>query len=391
MKIAPLSLVLLLAACVGGDDDERGRASGSEGGTAVDPSVYGDPRQRLSPEELERGRLDTGWRRFVQLDSLPGDSVAQSTETWEQITAESLNRTPMVLPIAGDVSGPTVARLQIALDRALFSPGVIDGRWGMNTEKAVYWFQRREGLPSNGRVDSTTWRRLVERAGVQQFSQPYTLTAQDVEGPFVTIPEDIYDQAEMECMCYESLEEKLAERYHVTPELLAKLNPGVSLATLSAGQTINVPQVRPENRPPIGAVAGVVISDGGHYLHAMDSAGRVLAHFPTTLGSEYAPSPQGDFTITNIAQDPTWHYQPDLLTGVDDSEEDAIIPPGPNNAVGVVWMQLSEPHYGIHGTSAPETIGYVTSHGCVRLTNWDARFLSQQIQPGVAVEFKDVT
>jgi lipoprotein-anchoring transpeptidase ErfK/SrfK len=140
-----------------------------------------------------------------------------------------------------------------------------------------------------------------------------------------------------------------------------------------------------------GSVAEIVISDGGHYLHAVDSAGVVLAHFPTTLGSDYAPSPEGAFTITAIAPDPTWHYQPDLLTGVNDWEDPAVIPAGPNNAVGVVWMQLSKPHYGIHGTSDPESIGYVTSHGCVRLTNWDARLLSQRIQPGVEVHFRDIT
>lgn len=382
------TLLVVLGACAGTDDRDDESVTGVE---AVDPSVYGDPRQRLSREEVERGRLDTGWRRFVQLDSLPDGGPAGFAETWEQITAESLNREVTILPIYGDVAGPSVARLQIALDRALFSPGVIDGRWGMNTEKAVYWLQKREGLPATGRVDSTTWRRLVELAAVQHFSRTYTLTAQDVQGPFAAIPEDIYEQAELDCMCYESLSEKLAERFHTTPELLEKLNPGVPLDSVRAGQSLNVPQVRPEQGPAIGAVASIVISDGGHYLHAVDTSGRILAHFPTTLGSDYAPSPDGEFTITNIAPDPTWHYQPDLLTGVADWEEPAIIPAGPNNAVGVVWMQLSKPHYGIHGTSAPETIGYVTSHGCVRLTNWDALLLSQRIQPGVAVHFRDIT
>ena len=134
-----------------------------------------------------------------------------------------------------------------------------------------------------------------------------------------------------------------------------------------------------------------MISDGGYYLHATAADGRILAHFPATLGAEYDPSPRGEFSIVAIAQDPTWHYQPRILATVDDDDEPAVIPAGPNNAVGVVWMELSEPHFGIHGTRAPETIGYTTSHGCVRLTNWDARFLSHQIEEGVDVEFRDVT
>ncbi|HEX6071277.1 MAG TPA: L,D-transpeptidase family protein [Longimicrobiaceae bacterium] len=397
MRFNPRSALALLAlftgACVGGDsaDDAAPAAEGTGASAEVDPSVYGNPRQRLSREELERGRMNAGWRRYVQMDSLSDTTQVNNRETWEEITAQSLQQSPMVLPLTGDVAGPSVARLQIALDRALFSPGIIDGRWGMNTEKAVYWLQKRERLPATGRVDAATWQRIVQLASVQTFTRAHTLTAEDVKGPFITIPEDIYEQAELDCMCYESLSEKLAETFHTSPELLAKLNPGVDLDAVAAGQSLNVPQVREAAAAPAGGIAEIVISDGGHYLHAVDSAGRVLMHFPTTLGSDYAPSPEGEFSITNIAPDPTWHYQPDLLTGVEDWKEEAIIPAGPNNAVGVVWMQLSKPHYGIHGTSSPESIGYVTSHGCVRLTNWDARLLSERIEPGVAVHFRDIT
>jgi lipoprotein-anchoring transpeptidase ErfK/SrfK len=384
--------LLLATSCSSSDDDgDRAGASGETSASAVEPSVYGDPRHHLTAEELERGRLDAGWRRYVLLDSVSDTTRVSNPERWEDINPQSLNDAPMVLPLEGDVAGPSVARVQIALDRALFSPGIIDGRWGMNTEKAVYWLQKREGLSATGRVDAITWERLVRLAAAQSFSRLHTLTAEEVKGPFVAIPDDIYEKAELDCMCYESLTEKLAETFHTTPELLAQLNPGVDLDAVAAGQTLHVPVVRNDAARFRGPVAEIVISDGGHYLHAVDSAGVVLAHFPTTLGSDYAPSPEGAFTITAIAPDPTWHYQPDLLTGVDDWEEPALIPAGPNNAVGVVWMQLSKPHYGIHGTSDPESIGYVTSHGCVRLTNWDARLLSQRIQPGVEVHFRDIT
>ncbi|HEX6924125.1 MAG TPA: L,D-transpeptidase family protein [Longimicrobiaceae bacterium] len=391
-----IPLLLIPAGCRGDSGDEQSRDAARDTTeplhvVEVDPSVYGNPRQRLTPEQLEQGRLDRGWQRFVQLDSVAPGPPIDFPERWEDISPEVMSEVPMVLPLFGDIAGPSVVRLQVALDRALFSPGVIDGRWGMNTEKAVYWLQRREGLAATGRVDSATWRRLVEVSGVRDFTRKHALSAADVEGPFVTIPEDIYEQAELDCACYESLSEKLAERFHTTPQLLALLNPGVPLDSLRAGQSIVVLDVRRPDAPPLGPVVSLVVSDGGFYLHALDASGRILAHFPATLGADYAPSPQGRFTVTAIAPNPTWHYQPDLLTGVNDWEEEAVIPPGPNNAVGVVWMQLATEHYGIHGTSAPETIGYATSHGCVRLTNWDAYYLSRQLRPGVPVHFRDVS
>jgi lipoprotein-anchoring transpeptidase ErfK/SrfK len=190
-------------------------------------------------------------------------------------------------------------------------------------------------------------------------------------------------------MCYRSLGEKLAERFHTTPALLEKLNPEVRLDDLAAGAMLQAPAVRDTTMAAADSVARIVISDGGRFLHAVDASGRILYHFPTTLGSSYAPSPNGNLQVTAIAPDPTWHYQPKLLTGEPDDRPDAVVPAGPNSPVGVVWMALSEPHYGIHGTGSPETIGYDTSHGCVRLTNWDASFLSKRIHEGMPVEFRD--
>lgn len=388
-------LITFAAAACGGDASERpdgdvnAAAAESPAGTGV--AVYGDPRARIAQEDLERGRMDPSWRRVVQLDTLPGGETGTNPESWEDISPRSVNSVATYLPLHGDVAGPSVLRVQVLLDRALFSPGIIDGRWGKNTEKAVYWLQQREGLSRTGHVDQATFQRLRELAGnPPELVRMHALTEEDVSGPFITIPEDIYEQAELSCMCFESLSEKLGEMFHTSPALLEKLNPGVDLNAVGAGDRIAVPNVRDGAAPATGTVDRLVISDGGFYLHAVDSAGRILYHFPTTLGSSYSPSPTGEYRVTGIAQDPNWHYQPDLLEGIPDDEEDALIPAGPNNAVGVVWMQLSKPHYGIHGTNAPETIGYTTSNGCVRLTNWDARFLSERIQQGVPVEFRDV-
>lgn len=389
--------LLALAAC----REDEAPAQPEDGSVAT---AYATGSDRLTPEELEANRMQMDWREWIERDTTAVDTAAAtvtdsttsqaattSPETWEQISAESVNGGATVLPLAGDVAGPSVLRVQVLLDRALFSPGVIDGKWGRNTEKALYWLQRREGLRPTGHVDDETWKRLVQLGQAQQLVRRHTLTESDVQGPFVSLPEEYYERREMDCQCYESLAEKLAELFHSTTELLEQLNPGVELNAVTAGTQLNVPDVqRQAPAAPGGDVARIVISDGGRYLQALDAGGRIVYHFPATLGSDYSPSPSGDYRVTNIAHDPTWHYQPELLEGVDDSKPDAVLPPGPNNAVGVVWMALSKPHYGIHGTSAPETIGYATSNGCVRLTNWDVEFLSHRVAPGTPVEFRDV-
>jgi peptidoglycan hydrolase-like protein with peptidoglycan-binding domain len=343
-------------------------------------------------QEIARGRRDPAWRRVVRADSVARADPVRAVEQWDEISPASVNREPTVMALASEAAGPSVVRLQILLDRALFSPGIIDGRWGKNTEKAIHWLQEREGLTANGTVDEATFQRIVQLSGAPtQVVRPHVLTAEDVEGPFIEIPTDIYERAELDCTCYESLAEKLAERFHASRELLETLNAGTDLNTLEAGDTLHVPNVRPEHTAENIRVASLRISDEGHFVHALDARGRILFHFPSTLGSAYDPSPSGDFRIVSITEDPWWHYQPEILADVPDDLPDARIPPGPNNAVGVVWMALSKPHYGIHGTKAPETIGYVTSAGCVRLTNWDARFLARRVAENTPVTFTDIS
>jgi hypothetical protein len=386
------SLAFVALVSMVGCEREGGQAASAEPATETPgATLSGDWDARLPAEELERMRLDGDWRRVVHLDTLALDGEEEShPEQWEDISAETVNAGGMHLPLYGNIAGPSVMRAQVLLDRALFSPGIIDGRWGKNTEKAVYWFQHREGLRATGRLDSQTFERLAERAGSPtSLVREHQLSGEDVEGPFVRIPDDIYEKAKLDCLCYESLTEKLGELFHTSPEILAKLNPEVELDALNAGDRIHVPYVREPTAGLRAQVARLVVSGQGFYVHALDENDRILFHFPSTLGSQYDPSPRGDYRVTSITRDPWWHYQPAILAHVDDSEPDAKIPPGPNNAVGLVWMALSIPHYGIHGTSAPETIGYTTSAGCVRLTNWDALFLADRIESGVTVEFRD--
>jgi lipoprotein-anchoring transpeptidase ErfK/SrfK len=359
----------------------------AEGNADLPPVV----ERELTPEELEAGRNSNEWTSVVQLDTTGGGAAVSNPEKWEMISTEQMNTGAAFLPLGGDVSGPSVYRVQVLLDRALFSPGMMDGRWGKNTAKAVFFFQQREGLRTTGRVDSATYAKLAEAAGSpRELVVARTLTAEDVKGPFQELPDSIYDQAKLDCTCFESLTEKLSEEFHTTPELLAKLNPGVELDGLQAGQQLNVPNVRDKGAKAQGEVAELVVSGKGSYVHAVDASGRILYHFPSTLGGTYEPSPQGEFKVTAITKKPWWHFQPALLEKVPDDRPDAKIPPGPNNAVGMVWMTLSAPHYGIHGTKAPETIGYATSAGCVRLTNWDVLFLADRMNKGTPVRFRDI-
>jgi lipoprotein-anchoring transpeptidase ErfK/SrfK len=129
------------------------------------------------------------------------------------------------------------------------------------------------------------------------------------------------------------------------------------------------------------------ISKTGNYVQALAADGSIVFHFPSTLGSKYDPSPDGNWEVVAIARNPTFRYDPTLFSDADASKPRAMLPPGPNSPVGTVWIALSKEHVGIHGTPTPETIGYASSHGCVRLTNWDVEKLADVISPGLAVEF----
>jgi lipoprotein-anchoring transpeptidase ErfK/SrfK len=397
---AAAALVVAGTACHkdkdGGDSKQDAQQSAARAAQPVDSGAvevaYDAKEQAPTPAQLAALRRDGAWMQVVQLDSAAPGRPVHFPEKWEQITAQTVNRAPTSLPIrGGDVGGPSVLRVQILLDRSYFSPGIMDGNWGKNTAEALYWFQKSNGLRGTAQVDSATLAKLTQVAGSPKLLvEGHRLTASDVAGPFTKIPSDVYEQAKLPCSCYQSLSEKLSEMFHATPDLLEKLNPGVKLDSLKEGQTVNGPAVRPLNAPSRGTIADIIVSGKGTYVHAVDASGRILYHFPSTLGAQYSPSPSGQFAIAHVTQDPAWHYQPALLTGVPDSLPEAMIPKGPNNAVGVVWMALTAEHYGIHGTGSPETIGYASSHGCIRLTNWDAEFLSHQVRPGIPVHFRDI-
>lgn len=381
--VIALLFSVALTACVVRDDADAGKTPPAATAASSADSIIATP----SYETFSADTAGTGARmaRFAAYDSAFKRITPRAAES-------KIGRFPATIP----PEGPSTLHMQILLDRANFSPGIIDGMWGDNAAKALRWFRFANGIDttnadgvtdSTAVVDQATYQRLVAAAATTPLIAEYTVTADDVDGPFVEIPEKVYDQAKLECLCYSSIGEALAERFHTSQRMLAQLNPGVSLASVAAGTRLSVPNVAGPPATPAAPVTKIVISRKNFWLHGLDASGRVVWHSPSTLGAGYDPSPTGDYRITNIVQDPTFHYQPTLFAEVPDRRPEANLPAGPNSPVGVVWMALSKPHYGIHGTSSPETIGYANSHGCVRLTNWDARELSSAIQPGTKVEF----
>lgn len=363
---------------------------------------------RDDPAAREKERFNEDWRaleslRNAQAAPAPVPSpaaepvavnvrfVQNAKETFKGLEPNAINDAPVSLPLKGDVAGPSVLKTQVYLDRLSFSVGALDGRWGRNTSIALWWYQRSRGINAAdpGALDEATFRALAAESGGAPALVQQTLTADDVKGPFVTIPEDVYDKEKLDCLCYESKKEQLAEHFHTTEAFLAQLNPGVDFETLEAGSKLWAPNVRGPHAASPGDIARVVVSIRGNTFNAFDAGGRLIFHAPTTLGSKYDPSPNEVTEVTRVVQDPHFHYQPTLFHEVPDSDPEAHLSPGPNSPVGVVWIALSKPHFGIHGTSDPESIGYASSHGCVRLANWDAREVAQRIAPGVKVEFLD--
>ncbi|HEX5716590.1 MAG TPA: L,D-transpeptidase [Thermoanaerobaculia bacterium] len=422
VKLPILILPLLLGACSYEDATDEQPSETPAAQTSQSQQGYSVPigTPEYDTSALEQGRLDPAWRQYAERDRLerlgsatapapqgesplttgeepplptgaeggvPATPTRAASESYEQISPDALRGNP-ALPLSQEGGGSTILRTQILLDRARFSPGVIDGNWGKNTAKAVYWFQFAKGLNANGEVDQGTWDALSRAAGAGEPLTRVQATAEDLKGPWVDpLPDDPYEQAKLECLCYSSPLELFAERGHATPELIQKLNPQVDFANLQAGTEIVLPNVAPA---PAGAQAArVLISKQGFYLQGLDAQGHILYHFPSTLGSKYDPSASGTLQITGIHPEPGFHYQPKLFADVSDEKPEAQLPPGPNSPVGLVWLDLSKPHHGIHGTASPETIGYTSSHGCVRLTNWDALFLAQRVKPGTQVVFRE--
>lgn len=290
---------------------------------------------------------------------------------------------PAHKPIAEGAKGSAVVRAQILLDRVNFSCGQIDGNFGSNLRKTVAAFQQDRQLPANGAVDEATWAALNGDAAPALM--PYAISGEDQVGPFVpAIPRDMKEAAKLPAMGYASPLDELAERFHASPALLQGLNPGADFG--KAGQQLNVPNVL--TIPP-GEAAQVVVSKGESSVRAYGADGKLLAFYVATIGSEHDPLPIGEWKINGSKKNPEFHYTARLFWDAKNPDDRAVIQPGPRNPVGLVWISLSKDHYGIHGTPDPSQIGHAASHGCIRLTNWDALDLASMVKVGTPAILKE--
>jgi lipoprotein-anchoring transpeptidase ErfK/SrfK len=272
-------------------------------------------------------------------------------------------------------SGVTVIRAQILMDRARFSPGEIDGRFGPDLQVAVKGYRERHQLKPSGVIDAEMWTLL--NADTEDLLTTYTITAADIREPLVTIPKDVEEQAKLKRMGYASHAEQIAEKFHVSQRLLEELNPGVKFD--KPATEILVPRVE---RAPAGRAAKVVVSKSKRTVTALAANGHVLAQYPATMGGPHDPLPIGSWKVTVVRPYPVFYYNPERFWNAKQDSPKAALPPGPNNPAGTVWIGLSKPHYGIHGSPEPSEIRRTESYGCIRLTNWDATDLSRMVRVG---------
>lgn len=277
-----------------------------------------------------------------------------------------------------NVNSATTLKLQALLDWNHASPGPIDGGWGMNAKKALKNFQAMHGLPQDGRMSAEVWKLLNEKIPANQpVLVGYTLTQEDIKGPYQPTPSGSEAKSKMKGLYYQDVQEMLAERFHMDIRYLKKLN---SDKKFTVGETITV--FNP-GAPLNEKITRLVAKKADNILYAYNGD-RLIATYPTTVGSSDTPSPTGTFSIVNRVKNP-WYR---ATSGEGKDKKVFMLPPGPNGPVGVVWMGLSKPSYGIHGSPVPEGISRQASHGCVRLTNWDALEVYANVDTGTKVDLQ---
>jgi len=301
-------------------------------------------------------------------------------------------------------SGALLLKAQVLLDRAGFSPGAIDARGGENFDKALRAFQQAHGLDSTGKLDQTTWDDLIQTSN-EPVLRSYTTTAADTAGPFVqNIPKNYQQMAMLERLAYRSPRQLLAEKFHLSEQMFDALNNGKDFTR--AGTDVVVANVTPLELPKtsradrsgsqsattgatsesVGAIR-VIVDKSERAVRVLDSGGALIAYYPATIGSAEKPAPSGSFQVRGVSYNPRYRYDPRYHFKGQDATRPVTVAPGPNNPVGLVWIELSAQSYGIHGTPEPEKISKTASHGCIRLTNWGALALAHLVRKGTPVDF----
>ena len=358
--------ILLLAACSepapGGKAESAQTQAADASATVAANSAL--PAPDVHPEPLEVPPIEAS-------ASALAEPIDQAVWTAEPVTPEA-KRNAML-------------RAQVLLARAHFSPGVIDGQDGGNVKNAIAAFEAAHDLTVDGAMDDQVW------AALSKDEQPaltdYVITAEDVKGPFVAkIPTDYVEMAKLPALSFSTPSEALAEKFHMDEPLLKALNPGVDFSV--AGTKIVVAALGADKLP--GKVARLEVDKTKRQIRAYGAGEVLLAVYPATVGSSERPAPEGEWAVRTTAPNPTYTYDPSRLTFGKTEQGKLTIKPGPNNPVGSTWIDLTKDTYGIHGTPDPRQVGKTASHGCVRLTNWDVRQLSQAVSKDTKVAFVGV-
>jgi lipoprotein-anchoring transpeptidase ErfK/SrfK len=349
-----------------------------DGAVPLDDGNYGEayPEELQAPRDIQRGKITSEPLDQASID--PDEPEIVVVPAHPDNAPRAKVTSPLALGAREDV-----AALQVLMDRVGASPGVIDGRFGSNVDKALTAYREITGTQLRT-TDTVGITEALARTGGDAFAS-YTITPEDAAGPYVaSVPADYGEKAKLDRLSFTTVTEALAERFHMDENYLKALNPeanfnrpGTIIKVANFGRLVSTP------------VARILADKGMKQVRAYDAEGKLVAAYPATIGSTDTPSPSGTHMVSRVALDPNYTYNPKINFKQGQNDKVLTIPPGPNGPVGSVWIALDKPTYGIHGTPDPSKIGKTESHGCVRLTNWDARELARLVKPGVTVEFMD--